>query len=272
MNDFLQSLRNGQAEKQRTPKTRKNFDNSYHYTSGPRFNSYGGGGYQNNRSQQMKRPHPPQGNQMPMDDSATTSMLAEAIETLGLHIETLAKNQEYLINAQERTADMMERQAVAIERIVTHLNIAPASTPENMHEENIFEKNNVPQKTFENHYVTSQKPETKPETPEPVAKIKAKPVQKPVKQPIEKAVKTAKQVIRRRKKIVSSQSKEAVTTSTDGSKLLGRDKIMDIIQTMRADGATFDQVAGRLVELGQPTFSGRGEWHAQTIHRLCNKK
>jgi len=27
-----------------------------------------------------------------------------------------------------------------------------------------------------------------------------------------------------------------------------------------------------LIELGQPTFSGRGEWHAQTIHRLCNKK
>lgn len=47
---------------------------------------------------------------------------------------------------------------------------------------------------------------------------------------------------------------------------------MDIIHTMRAEGATFDMVASRLVELGQPTFSGRGEWHAQTIHRLCNKK
>jgi len=47
---------------------------------------------------------------------------------------------------------------------------------------------------------------------------------------------------------------------------------MDIIQSMRAKGDTFDMVAKRLVELGQPTFSGRGEWHAQTIHRLCNKK
>jgi len=47
---------------------------------------------------------------------------------------------------------------------------------------------------------------------------------------------------------------------------------MDIIESMRKEGATFDQVAKRLVDLGQPTFSGRGEWHAQTIHRLCSKK
>ncbi len=283
MNDFLQSLRNGQAEKQRTPKTRKNFDNSYHYSSGPRYNSYGGGsGYQNNRSQQMKRPHTPhQNNQMPMDESATTSMLAEAIETLGLHIETLAKNQEYLINAQEKTADMMERQAIAIERIVTHLNIVPApqdmpqtdmpqnDIPQNdMMQEDMFQKNDASQRAFENHYVTSQKPKTKSEekkaTPKPVAKIKAKPAQK--------KITPVKQVIRRRKKIVASQPKETVATTTDDSKLLGRYKIMDIIQTMRAEGATFDQVASRLVGLGQPTFSGRGEWHAQTIHRLCSKK
>lgn len=103
MNDFLQSLRNGQAEKQRTPKTRKNSDNSYHYTSGPRYNSYGGGGYQNNRNQPMKRsqaPHP--GNQIPVDEGSNNALLADAIETLGAHIETLAKNQEYLINAQEK--------------------------------------------------------------------------------------------------------------------------------------------------------------------------
>ncbi len=51
-----------------------------------------------------------------------------------------------------------------------------------------------------------------------------------------------------------------------------RNAIMNIIESMRKDGATFDQVAKRLVDLGQPTFSGRGEWHAQTIHRLCSKK
>ena len=57
MNDFLQSLRNGQAEKPRTPKTRKNFDNSYQYSSGPRFHNYGNS-YQQQppRTAPMKRP------------------------------------------------------------------------------------------------------------------------------------------------------------------------------------------------------------------------
>ena len=41
MNDFLQNLRNGQAEKQRTGKTRKSYDNAYRY-SNPRFHSYPG--------------------------------------------------------------------------------------------------------------------------------------------------------------------------------------------------------------------------------------
>ena len=38
---------------------------------------------------------------LPVDDSATSAMLAEAIESLSTHIESLIKNQDYLINAQE---------------------------------------------------------------------------------------------------------------------------------------------------------------------------
>ncbi|MCD4742045.1 MAG: hypothetical protein K8R67_06140 [Desulfobacteraceae bacterium] len=47
---------------------------------------------------------------------------------------------------------------------------------------------------------------------------------------------------------------------------------MDVIYGMREKGATYDDVAAQLISLGQPTFSGRGQWHAQTIHRLCTKK
>ena len=46
---------------------------------------------------------------------------------------------------------------------------------------------------------------------------------------------------------------------------------MDIIEDMRNEGATFDRVAKHLIELRQPTFSGRGEWHAQTVHKLCQR-
>ncbi|MFH2093047.1 MAG: hypothetical protein ABIJ31_11850 [Pseudomonadota bacterium] len=258
MNDFLQSLRNGQAEKPRTPKTRKNYDNTYHYTSAPRFPSYGGG-FQNSRNQQMNRPPLPQqqGNQAPMMDELTvTSMLAEAIESLSRHIETLANNQDYLVTVQERTADMLERQAIAIERIVDHLNIAPA--------QKTAPKNNEPeQKIFEHHYVTTPNQNIDPE-PEVMVTEPEKAVAEPV-----EVAKPVQSIIRRRKTIAAKKVQE---TATDGSKLLGRDVIMNIIHTMRKEGATYDQVASRLIELGQPTFSGRGEWHAQTIHRLCSKK
>ena len=250
MNDFLQSLRNGQAEKPRTPKTRKNYDNPYHYTT-QRFNNSYGGGYQNTRSQNVKRPPMPvlqSGNGLPMDETSVTSMLAEAIENLSSHIETLAKNQDYLINVQERTADMLERQAIAIERIVDHLNIAPMPDAEEPMEEN------EPVRVFKHHYVTPQKSEADPVVAAEAPVADAEP-QRPA--------------IRKRKKVVTEKPKEIVSTETQ---LLSREAVMDIIYTMRNDGATFDQVAARLIELGQPTFSGRGEWHAQTIHRLCNKK
>lgn len=251
MNDFLQSLRNGQAEKQRTPKTRKNCDNSYQYPSPPRFHSYNG--YQNTRNQNMKRPPVPHqpGNQLPMDEPPTTSMLADAIENLTGHIETLVKNQDYMISVQERTADMLERQAIAIERIVDYLNIAPEPKTELQTEE-------APEKTFQNHYVTSRNPE--PDIIEPV--------EAPVEISVE-CIEPLKPILRKRKKVTAKKTEIAAATD---SKLLSREVVMDIINNMRAEGATFDQVASHLIELGQPTFSGRGEWHAQTIHRLCNKK
>ncbi len=113
-----------------------------------------------------------------------------------------------------------------------------------------LEKKSASKKPLENHYVTSKNPEA--DAIEPV-----------------ETVKPEKTIVRKRKKVVA---KENTLTTSKTQKLLSRETVMDIIQTMRTEGATFDQVASRLVELGQPTFSGRGEWHAQTIHRLCNKK
>ncbi|MCG8685466.1 MAG: hypothetical protein MI892_11360 [Desulfobacterales bacterium] len=253
MNDFLQSLRNGQAEKPRTPKTRKNFDNSYHYSSGPRFHSYGGGGYPNpnTRNPQMKRQAnpgmPPQaGNQMPVEDQGTT-LLADLLDSLNNQVETLVKNQEYMITVQERTADLLQRQADAIEVIMDHLNISPDM--------------NMPEApAFEHHYVSSQEPEDDlDETVEDLLKAEIEEEQK----------KTAQPVVRKRRKVVASAPK---AQPQGNAKLLPRDEIMDIINSMREEGATYDQVAKRLIDLGQPTFSGRGEWHAQTIHRLCSRK
>jgi hypothetical protein len=60
-------------------------------------------------------------------------------------------------------------------------------------------------------------------------------------------------------------------TATDAEKSEGmnKDEVMELIQTMREEGSTYNEIAAHLAGLDLPTFSGRGKWHAQTIHRLC---
>ena len=50
-----------------------------------------------------------------------------------------------------------------------------------------------------------------------------------------------------------------------------RTRALQIIQKMYQKDATYNQIALRLEEENLPTFSGRGKWHAQTIHRLLKK-
>ena len=59
------------------------------------------------------------------------------------------------------------------------------------------------------------------------------------------------------------------TTSYTSGTHYTKDEVMSMIQEMRKNGATFSMIADDLKQKGIPTFSGRGEWHAQTIHRLC---
>jgi hypothetical protein len=261
MNDFLQSLRNGQAEKQRPQKTRKTYDNNpYHHTSSPRFHPYGNNPYNRNQQPMKRQPMPPHqgGNEMSMEE---TVLLADTIENLTSHVETLVRTQEYMASIQERTAMQLERLAIATERIVNHLNMAP-----------LQENENIPE--FENHYSTSQEEtyQEDVEEEETCAPVKAKEEKPPV-QPAAPARQKTKQVLRRRKN-TGVQKIEVIEEPPveNNGKLMSREQVMDIIYTMRDQGATFDQVAKRLIDLGQPTFSGRGEWHAQTVHRLCNRK
>jgi len=53
---------------------------------------------------------------------------------------------------------------------------------------------------------------------------------------------------------------------------LSKDEIINLIHKMRAEGSTYNDVAAHLTGMGLPTFSGRGKWHAQTIHRLCQQE
>lgn len=67
---------------------------------------------------------------------------------------------------------------------------------------------------------------------------------------------------------VSNKGPKATASYATGTHYT-KDDILMIIRNMRKDGATFAVIAGYLNDKGIPTFSGRGDWHAQTIHRLC---
>jgi hypothetical protein len=45
-------------------------------------------------------------------------------------------------------------------------------------------------------------------------------------------------------------------------------EVKQIILKMREKGETFESIVEYLEKKGIPTFTGRGKWHAQTVHRL----
>lgn len=61
----------------------------------------------------------------------------------------------------------------------------------------------------------------------------------------------------------------SVRTEPKQASTMDKDDILNIIAAMRREGSTYNEIATHLDELNLPTFSGRGKWHAQTIHRLC---
>ena len=82
-------------------------------------------------------------------------------------------------------------------------------------------------------------------------------------------------------KITSPESFSRTETSFDGSETtrnfhieaakshdFDRNKTLNIINEMRENGVTYGKIAEHLESREIPTFSGKGKWCAQTVHRL----
>ncbi len=273
MNDFLQSLRGGQKDK-RASKTRRGFDNSNHYNSTSHYHSHGG--YQSRGMGNYKRNTrsagpPPQ--QMPSEDLGSL-LSPETVETILTFIETATKNQELLFSTQERRIIAEERKADALEDIAGYLRymVAPSMQEEapTYAEEDLPKEHphtHVAPMETENFFEEEALPEIKTKEPEPPAVKKTTPRRKIIKKAAATPKKEKIKILKRTK-----AQKIAAKNQIKKEGLLSREEVMKTIYDMRNDGATFDQVAKHFVKLGQPTFSGRGEWHAQTVHRLCNKR
>lgn len=53
--------------------------------------------------------------------------------------------------------------------------------------------------------------------------------------------------------------------------LSSREQVIQTIVAMRNQGATYNEIAQHLETEKVATFSGKGAWHAQTIHRVCRQ-
>ncbi len=270
MNDFLQNLRNIQPEEQKSqPKVRKSFDNSYHHNTNSRFHSHGAF---TRSTQHLKRAPanavhpaaPAQKTVAPAGQAGVveSSLLADAIENLSSHVETLVKTQEYTAAIQERISTAFERQTQVFEEMVslfqtflgTHGGQSAVSNP--VPRENTFREKKV---------IRTESPTLSGAKEEPFS---------PAHGDGSLFGRKIRPVVRKRMRtetVSRQESPKGLSGDADRMELMGRKEIMDIIYSMRDQGATFEQVAKYLTDLGQPTFSGRGEWHAQTVHRLCNK-
>lgn len=306
MNDFLQSLRGGQKDK-RTPKTRKGFDSPQHYNSSSSSHFYSQAGYHKQNAVNKRPSRNSQMNQW--GEEQGVFIPAEIIESITSFIDIMAKNQEFLVDSQERKASAEERKANALENIAASMRFIaiPSDDEEDLHDKGKVEKfvneKPAPEEIFEftppeevelpvydetpsdlkNNQIkaastqkaksstkansatgsqSSAQPQSSAKTKssaQPKSSIKAKTYGKAEKEPVK--------VIKRTK---SQKAKAEPSTVKKG--ILSRDDVMAKIYSMREKGETFEQVAQFFVEIGQPTFSGRGEWHAQTVHRLCSKR
>ncbi len=298
MNDFLQNLRGNQKDNRAAAKTRRGFDNNQqqqqhqqhqqHYNNPP-AHFHSNNSYQNSRVGNGKRPmrNNPQNNQV--CDSQPVMISSEVVENITALAETMLKNQEFFGAAQERLAAAEERKVEFLAEIAEYLRViaAPALQDEDRFEEERYAREERVEDSFDAPgygCVEEVEAEAKAkvevevevprvaETPAPVKKRRGR-KPKAVKLAEEKAAAEASRtepvkVLKRTK----AQKLKAAQKSTTRKELLSRDEVLKIVNGMREKGATFDQVAQHLVELGQPTFSGRGDWHAQTVHRLCNSQ
>lgn len=283
MNDFLQNLRGNQKDNRAAAKTRRGFDNNQqqhqHYNNPP-AHFHSNNSYQNSRVGNGKRPmrNNPQ-NQV--SDSQPVMISSEIVENITALAETMLKNQEFLGAAQERLAAAEERKVDFLAEIAEYLRViaAPALQDDERFEEERYAREERVEESFdEPEYGCVEEAEVEVEVPrvaETPAPVKKRRGRKPNAVKLAEAKVAAEasrvepvKVLKRTK----AQKLKAVRKSTARKELLSRDEVLKIVNGMREKGATFDQVAQHLVELGQPTFSGRGEWHAQTVHRLCNSQ
>jgi len=70
---------------------------------------------------------------------------------------------------------------------------------------------------------------------------------------------------------VERDTDERVDEQMVSPTLVDRDEVVELIYELREGGMTYKEIAQHLEDENIPTFSGKGAWHAQTVHKVCRK-
>ena len=68
-----------------------------------------------------------------------------------------------------------------------------------------------------------------------------------------------------------AETQPAVDSQNTEPLIPSREEVLAMIGDMREKGSTYDQIAQHLQVSGIPTFSRKGQWRGQTVHRLYQK-
>lgn len=240
MNDYLKKNRNGN-DKRYHDGNRKVYNNPM---NNPQYNNNSNSQYHSpffknndNRQTRDKRKGPRKSNEM----EQMTSLLTETIPAMKKLLEEIASGQKKLGEIGERRAVAEEKNATAMENIAIYIKM--------------MVENNIALLPDQNNQNVEVEPETELEAEAEVYteyedeeeyegedEVYTEPEPEPAPP--------------------RSKRKARVSSPT-------RAKVIKIISNMRAKGSTYGQIADHLEGKNISTFSGKGRWHAQTIHRLC---
>ena len=194
-----------------------------------------------------------------------TELLSELLKKAAPELKTRL---DEISASQKRLADAEERKAAALERIAACFQGEIPADAAPLESDPEPETGSIPESLSEPELEPESKPELEPE-PEAESKPELEPESVPAIENLseEKSSVSVQKLEEEVSSAAPSQDPPVTKKATDAQ----RARILKIIKKMYKEKATYSGIALRLEEENLPTFSGRGKWHAQTIHRLLKK-
>ncbi len=269
MNDFLHNLRSKQNK--RFEGNRRQYPNSNSNSN----SQYQGRNGKDNRRQQFS---------MGPAVETLSAALSENLPVIKTILEGISANQEKLAQAGERRARAEERKAIALENLVEYAGKLLSSSGLNISDFakiRLSDNEILAEEPAETEVVKAEAEAKYEETEAKYEETEAKYEETEAKYEETEAkyeeTEAKYEEAEAEAKYEEAEAKyeeagaEAKYEETGDEDIPTRDDVLNMICGLREEGLTYDQIAKQLESESVPTFSGKGKWRGQTVHRLYQK-